>query len=119
MKREGELTELLEEFHIAHLRKAPSISLSGGERRFDCRDDGAVLLEDGDVPNGAMEGSLWHGAPVRCGWLMRTPATGCVKGAPHHSIVMKLVGVSNSFIPAGPLCLTRMQAHPAPVGRWS
>ena len=32
-KREAELTELLEEFHIAHLRKAPSISLSGGERR--------------------------------------------------------------------------------------
>ena len=32
-KREAELTELLEEFHIAHLRAAPSISLSGGERR--------------------------------------------------------------------------------------
>jgi lipopolysaccharide export system ATP-binding protein len=32
-RREAELTELLEEFHIAHLRKAPSISLSGGERR--------------------------------------------------------------------------------------
>ncbi len=32
-KREEELTELLDEFHIAHLRKAPSISLSGGERR--------------------------------------------------------------------------------------
>ena len=32
-KREAELTELLDEFHIAHLRKAPSISLSGGERR--------------------------------------------------------------------------------------
>ncbi|MGN6550722.1 MAG: LPS export ABC transporter ATP-binding protein [Pararhizobium sp.] len=31
--REQKLTELLEEFHIAHLRKAPSISLSGGERR--------------------------------------------------------------------------------------
>ncbi len=31
--REDKLTELLEEFHIAHLRKAPSISLSGGERR--------------------------------------------------------------------------------------
>jgi lipopolysaccharide export system ATP-binding protein len=31
--REEELNELLEEFHIAHLRKAPSISLSGGERR--------------------------------------------------------------------------------------
>ena len=32
-RREAELTVLLEEFHIAHLRKAPSISLSGGERR--------------------------------------------------------------------------------------
>ena len=31
--REDKLTALLEEFHIAHLRKAPSISLSGGERR--------------------------------------------------------------------------------------
>src|SRR5690606_33304733 len=31
--RERRLDELLEEFHIAHLRKAPSISLSGGERR--------------------------------------------------------------------------------------
>jgi lipopolysaccharide export system ATP-binding protein len=32
-KREADLTALLEEFHIAHLRKAPAISLSGGERR--------------------------------------------------------------------------------------
>jgi lipopolysaccharide export system ATP-binding protein len=32
-KREEQLDALLEEFHIAHLRKAPSISLSGGERR--------------------------------------------------------------------------------------
>jgi lipopolysaccharide export system ATP-binding protein len=32
-RREEQLTELLEEFQIAHLRKAPSISLSGGERR--------------------------------------------------------------------------------------
>ena len=32
-RREEELDALLEEFHIAHLRKAPSISLSGGERR--------------------------------------------------------------------------------------
>ncbi len=31
--REDDLQALLEEFHIAHLRKAPSISLSGGERR--------------------------------------------------------------------------------------
>lgn len=31
--REQKLDELLEEFHIAHLRKAPSIALSGGERR--------------------------------------------------------------------------------------
>ena len=31
--RERELTALLEEFHIAHLRKQPSTSLSGGERR--------------------------------------------------------------------------------------
>jgi lipopolysaccharide export system ATP-binding protein len=31
--REDDLEALLEEFHIAHLRKAPSISLSGGERR--------------------------------------------------------------------------------------
>jgi len=31
--RERALDELLEEFHIGHLRKAPSISLSGGERR--------------------------------------------------------------------------------------
>jgi lipopolysaccharide export system ATP-binding protein len=31
--REDKLTELLDEFHIAHLRKSPSISLSGGERR--------------------------------------------------------------------------------------
>ncbi|SKA03011.1 LPS export ABC transporter ATP-binding protein [Consotaella salsifontis] len=32
-KREAELTSLLEEFHIAHLRKQASTSLSGGERR--------------------------------------------------------------------------------------
>ena len=32
-QREIALDELLEEFHIAHLRKAPSIALSGGERR--------------------------------------------------------------------------------------
>lgn len=32
-EREAQLDELLEEFHIAHLRKAPSIALSGGERR--------------------------------------------------------------------------------------
>ena len=32
-KREEELTALLEEFHIAHLRKNMAISLSGGERR--------------------------------------------------------------------------------------
>jgi lipopolysaccharide export system ATP-binding protein len=32
-QRERSLDELLEEFHISHLRKAPSISLSGGERR--------------------------------------------------------------------------------------
>jgi lipopolysaccharide export system ATP-binding protein len=31
--REAQLDELLEEFHIAHLRKSPSIALSGGERR--------------------------------------------------------------------------------------
>lgn len=31
--RLSKLDELLEEFHIAHLRKAPAISLSGGERR--------------------------------------------------------------------------------------
>ncbi|MBO0905127.1 LPS export ABC transporter ATP-binding protein [Jiella sp. MQZ13P-4] len=31
--REAELDELLEEFHISHLRKQPSTSLSGGERR--------------------------------------------------------------------------------------
>jgi lipopolysaccharide export system ATP-binding protein len=31
--REEDLEALLEEFHIAHLRKAPAISLSGGERR--------------------------------------------------------------------------------------
>lgn len=31
--REAELNELLDEFHIAHLRQAPSIALSGGERR--------------------------------------------------------------------------------------
>ncbi|MFN4271190.1 MAG: LPS export ABC transporter ATP-binding protein [Aliihoeflea sp.] len=31
--RQRRLDELLEEFHISHLRKAPSISLSGGERR--------------------------------------------------------------------------------------
>ena len=31
--RERRLDELLEEFHIAHLRKSPSIALSGGERR--------------------------------------------------------------------------------------
>jgi lipopolysaccharide export system ATP-binding protein len=31
--REGKLEDLLEEFDIAHLRKAPSIALSGGERR--------------------------------------------------------------------------------------
>src|SRR5687768_4666406 len=32
-ERERSLDELLEEFHISHLRKAPSLSLSGGERR--------------------------------------------------------------------------------------
>ncbi len=32
-RREADLTALLEEFSIAHLRKAPAISLSGGERR--------------------------------------------------------------------------------------
>jgi lipopolysaccharide export system ATP-binding protein len=31
--REQDLDALLDEFHIAHLRKAPAISLSGGERR--------------------------------------------------------------------------------------
>jgi lipopolysaccharide export system ATP-binding protein len=31
--REEDLEALLQEFHIAHLRKAPAISLSGGERR--------------------------------------------------------------------------------------
>jgi lipopolysaccharide export system ATP-binding protein len=31
--REHQLDELMEEFHISHLRKAPSIALSGGERR--------------------------------------------------------------------------------------
>ena len=32
-ERERALDALLDEFHISHLRKAPSISLSGGERR--------------------------------------------------------------------------------------
>jgi lipopolysaccharide export system ATP-binding protein len=32
-RRKQRLDELLEEFHIAHLRKSPSIALSGGERR--------------------------------------------------------------------------------------
>ena len=32
-QREIDLDALLEEFHISHLRKAPSLSLSGGERR--------------------------------------------------------------------------------------
>lgn len=32
-ERERRLDELLEEFHISHLRKSPSIALSGGERR--------------------------------------------------------------------------------------
>ncbi|HMQ57893.1 MAG TPA: LPS export ABC transporter ATP-binding protein [Rhizobiaceae bacterium] len=32
-ERMAKLDALLEEFHISHLRKAPSISLSGGERR--------------------------------------------------------------------------------------
>jgi lipopolysaccharide export system ATP-binding protein len=32
-KRKEELDSLLEEFHITHLRKSPSIALSGGERR--------------------------------------------------------------------------------------
>ncbi|HMM63657.1 MAG TPA: LPS export ABC transporter ATP-binding protein [Mesorhizobium sp.] len=32
-EREKNLDALLEEFHITHLRKAPSLSLSGGERR--------------------------------------------------------------------------------------
>lgn len=32
-KRSHELDALLEEFHITHLRKAPAIALSGGERR--------------------------------------------------------------------------------------
>ncbi len=32
-KREAELTNLLDEFHITRLRKTPSIALSGGERR--------------------------------------------------------------------------------------
>ncbi len=32
-QREHDLDALLDEFHISHLRKAPSLSLSGGERR--------------------------------------------------------------------------------------
>jgi lipopolysaccharide export system ATP-binding protein len=32
-RREEDLEALLAEFHIAHLRKSPSIALSGGERR--------------------------------------------------------------------------------------
>ena len=32
-KRESELNSLLEEFRIGHLRKSPSLALSGGERR--------------------------------------------------------------------------------------
>ncbi|MGQ7793085.1 LPS export ABC transporter ATP-binding protein [Faunimonas sp. B44] len=32
-RREAELDALLAEFHIGHLRKSPSIALSGGERR--------------------------------------------------------------------------------------
>ncbi len=32
-ERERQLDALLEEFHISHLRKSPSIALSGGERR--------------------------------------------------------------------------------------
>jgi lipopolysaccharide export system ATP-binding protein len=32
-KRQAKLADLLEEFNIAHLRKSPSIALSGGERR--------------------------------------------------------------------------------------
>lgn len=32
-RREAELDELLDEFRISHLRKSPSIALSGGERR--------------------------------------------------------------------------------------
>ena len=32
-RREERLDELLEEFHIPHLRKSPAIALSGGERR--------------------------------------------------------------------------------------
>ena len=32
-RREEKLDELLEEFHISHLRKSPAIALSGGERR--------------------------------------------------------------------------------------
>ena len=32
-RREDDLEALLDEFHIAHLRKSPSIALSGGERR--------------------------------------------------------------------------------------
>ncbi|MVA96889.1 LPS export ABC transporter ATP-binding protein [Nitratireductor sp. CAU 1489] len=32
-RRDEKLDELLEEFHIPHLRKAPALSLSGGERR--------------------------------------------------------------------------------------
>jgi lipopolysaccharide export system ATP-binding protein len=33
VEREKQLDALLEEFHIAHLRKSPAIALSGGERR--------------------------------------------------------------------------------------
>jgi lipopolysaccharide export system ATP-binding protein len=32
-RREADLDALLDEFHIAHLRKSPAIALSGGERR--------------------------------------------------------------------------------------
>src|SRR5690606_41639570 len=32
-QREKRLDELLEEFHISHVRKSPSMALSGGERR--------------------------------------------------------------------------------------
>ena len=33
VKRNHKLDELLEEFHIAQLRKSPAVALSGGERR--------------------------------------------------------------------------------------
>ena len=57
-KRESELTALLEEFHIDHLRKQASTSLSGGERQRAALARALILSPDvilADEPTGNVD----------------------------------------------------------------